>query len=135
LSASREPAHAGGLDVHLDRSTPSVLLLRVAGEIDTLTAPMLEEALGELLAAEPADALVAVELAGVGFLASSGLAALIRAAHRAEAQGRELHLVGGSRAVTRPLQVTGSDRLFVLHADFGTLPSAPNRGQARRPAD
>ncbi len=135
MSASREPAHAGGLDVRLDRSTPSVLLLRVVGEIDTLTAPTLEEALGELLAAEPADALVAVELAGVGFLASSGLAALIRAAHRAETQGRELHLVGGSRAVTRPLQVTGSDRLFVLHADLGTLPSAPSRGQARRPAD
>jgi anti-sigma B factor antagonist len=135
LSASREPARPCGLDVHLDRSHPSVLLLHVAGEIDTLTAPALEAALGELLSAEPADALAALELSEVGFLASSGLAALIRAAHRAEAQGRELHLVGGSRAVTRPLQVTGSDRLFVLHDDLAALSSGPYPGQARRPAD
>ncbi|MFR9803985.1 STAS domain-containing protein [Pseudonocardia sp. RS010] len=89
-------------------------VLVVDGEVDTLTAPALAEALGGLLEAEPVHAVAAVDLAGVGFLASSGLAVLIRAAHRAEAQGRALHLLGGSRAVTRPLEVTGSDQLFTL---------------------
>jgi anti-sigma B factor antagonist len=112
--ASRGPSRPGGLDTSLTRPAPGVHVLVVDGEVDTLTAPALGEALGALLEQEPTDAVAAVDLDGVGFLASSGLAVLIRAAHRAEAQGRALHLLGGSRAVTRPLEVTGSDRLFTL---------------------
>ncbi|GAA4684201.1 hypothetical protein GCM10023215_18660 [Pseudonocardia yuanmonensis] len=112
--ASRGPSRPGGLDTSLTRPAPGVHVLLVDGEVDTLTAPILGEALGGLLAAEPADAVVAVDLSGVGFLASSGLAVLIRAAHTAGSQGRVLHLLGGSRAVTRPLEVTGSDQLFTL---------------------
>jgi anti-sigma B factor antagonist len=122
LSAPQDPTRPGALVTRLDRSAPATLVLWVSGEVDTLTAPALGEALGALLAADPADAVVAVETTGVGFLASSGLAVLIRAAHQAEAQGRDLHLVAGGRAVARPLQVTGSDRLFTLHTDLSTLP-------------
>jgi hypothetical protein len=31
-----------------------------------------------------------------------------------------VHLVVSSRAVLRPLEVTGSDQLFTLHSDLGT---------------
>jgi anti-sigma B factor antagonist len=58
-----------------------------------------------------------VDLSGVTFLASSGLAVLIRAAHRSTEQNRRLRLVAATRAVTRPLELTGADQLFVLHAD------------------
>jgi anti-sigma B factor antagonist len=121
VSVSQEPTRPGSLVTRLDQQGAAVVL-RVSGEVDTLTAPALGEALTALLAAGVADGVVAVEMSGVGFLASSGLAVLIRAAHQAEAQGRELHLVAGGRAVARPLQVTGSDRLFTLHADLSTLP-------------
>jgi anti-sigma B factor antagonist len=112
--ASRGPSRPGGLDTGLTRPAPGVHVLVVVGEVDTLTAPALAEALTGLLATEPLDAVAAVDLTGVGFLASSGLAVLIRAAHTAESQGRALHLLGGTRAVTRPLEVTGSDQLFTL---------------------
>jgi anti-sigma B factor antagonist len=121
VPAGSPASRPGGLDTRLTRPSAGVLVLEVAGEVDTLTAPALGEALGELLAAEPAEATVAVELSEVGFLASSGLAVLIGAAHRAHAQGRALHLVGGSRAVVRPLQVTGSDVLFTLHPGLAAL--------------
>ena len=52
-------------------------LLVVEGEIDTLTAGTLERALSKLLS-DPSDVHV-VDLAAVTFLASSGLAVLIRA--------------------------------------------------------
>lgn len=135
MSTSHEPTRPGVLSTRLDRPGAGVVVLRVDGEIDTVTAPALGTALGSLLDAEPTDGLVAVDLSGVGFLASSGLAVLIRAAHRAEAQGRELHLVGGGRAVVRPLQVTGSDRLFTLHQDESTLVVGPRSGDSSATTD
>jgi len=88
-------------------------LLVVEGEIDTLTAGSLERALSKLLS-EPCDVLV-VDLAAVTFLASSGLAVLIQAAH--QAGDRRLRLVAATRAVRRPLEITGSDQLFDLYPD------------------
>nr|WP_239028918.1 STAS domain-containing protein [Pseudonocardia acidicola] len=112
---SRDPSGpVGGLHVHLSRPRPDVVLLSVGGEVDTLTAPELAHGLTELLDTDAA-ATAVVDLGEVSFLASSGLAVLIRAAHRAEGQERRLHLVAGSRAVTRPLEVTGSDQLFDMH--------------------
>ncbi|MCW0213144.1 MAG: STAS domain-containing protein [Pseudonocardia sp.] len=90
-------------------------MLTVEGEVDTLTAPHLADGLTRLLDDERS--VPVVDLAEVSFLASSGLAVLIHAAHRATGQGRTLHVVATSRSVTRPLEITGSDRLFEMHAD------------------
>ena len=92
------------------------------GEIDTMTAGALEQALTTLLA-ESSEALV-VDLTAVTFLASSGLAVLIRAAH--QAGERRLRLVSTARAVRRPIEITGSDQLFDLYSD---------RAAALSPAD
>lgn len=103
------------IDTGLTRPRPGVLLLTAAGEVDTLTAPLLDAAIGELVdAAEP---VLVVDLTGITFLASSGLAVLIRAAHRAAPDGRRLRLVTHGRPVLRPLQITGTDALFDLHTD------------------
>lgn len=99
----------------LERSDSDCALLKVNGEIDTLTADDLDRGCEQLLTA-PSDILV-IDLSGVTFLASSGLAVLIRAAHRAG--GRRLRLVAGARAVRRPLEITGSEQLFDLYADRG----------------
>lgn len=103
------------LDTDLDLPHPGTAVLTVAGEIDTITAPHLGVALGRLLD-EPADVLVA-DLTGITFLASSGLAVLIQAAHRADGTGRRLRLVASGRQVRRPLEITGTDQLFDLHDD------------------
>jgi anti-sigma B factor antagonist len=97
-------------------------VLVIEGEIDTLTAGALERALNDLLA-DPSDVLV-VDLSAVTFLASSGLAVLIRAAH--DAGERRLRLVSSARAVRRPMEITGSDQLFDLY---------PDRTAALSPAD
>lgn len=111
--APESSGRAGALSATLSSPAPDVRLLTVAGEVDTLTAPRLADGLTGLLDDEHSTPVV--DLADVAFLASSGLAVLIRAAHRATEQGRPLHLVATSRAVTRPLEVTGSDRLFEMH--------------------
>jgi anti-sigma B factor antagonist len=120
------------LDTALSRPDPDVVLLTVAGEIDTLTAPRLDLALARLID-EPAPTLV-VDLAGVVFLASSGLAVLIEAAHRASASGRALRLLVHGRPVLRALQITGTDQLFELHTDRASA-LLPRSGDRPAPLD
>ena len=97
----------------LFRPVPGIALLQVAGEVDSLSAPVLDEAVDRLLA-EPADTLV-LDLTGVTFLASSGLAVLIRAQRVADERARTLRVVTATRAVLRVLEVTGADQLFAIH--------------------
>lgn len=113
---SRPTIDAPPLRTSITLPQPGTVVLDVRGEIDTLTAPPLEQALRDLLTTQEADRLV-VDLSGVTFLASSGLAVLIRAAHRAAERGLRLRLVTASRAVRRPLQITGSEQLFDMYED------------------
>jgi anti-sigma B factor antagonist len=103
----------GELGVTYEQPDGRHALLVVEGEIDTLTAGALERALRGLL--EDTSEVLVVDLTAVTFLASSGLAVLIRAAH--EAGERRLRLVSTARAVRRPMEITGSDQLFDLYPD------------------
>lgn len=103
------------LDTSLSRPYPDTVVLTVRGEIDTLTAPAFTAATEELLSA--AGQVLVMDLTEVRFLASSGLAVLITAAHRAEDRGTRLRLVVTSRAVRRPLEITGTAVLFDLHPE------------------
>jgi anti-sigma B factor antagonist len=120
-----DPFGAGlPLDTAVSRPQPGTVLLQVDGEIDTLTAPRMQAGMNtalDALAATPAGAALVVDLSGVTFLASSGLAVLVDGARRATAAGRRLHVVAATRVVTRPLELTGADTLFATYAD---LPSA-----------
>jgi anti-sigma B factor antagonist len=100
----------------ITRPAPGTAVLAVSGEIDSLTAQPLEQAVRELLD-DPSDDVLVVDLDEVTFLASSGLAVLIRGARRAASRDLRLRLVTGSRAVRRPLEVTGSDQLFDMYED------------------
>ncbi len=116
---------AAALHTAVTRPRPDAVVLVVEGEVDTLTAPRLESDLGEALQAATTDAgTVVADLTGVTFLSSSGLAVLIQAARRASATGVPLRLVAVTRAVTRPLAVTGADVLFDIHADVGSALAA-----------
>lgn len=77
----------------------------VTGELDAATAPDLAAALRPLVA-EPATSVV-VNMSDVSFMDSSGLRALIGAAHDAKTAGGSVVLVAVSAAVNRLLEVTG----------------------------
>jgi anti-anti-sigma factor len=75
------------------------------GEIDSTSAPVLRERLETLLEEEVTE--FTVDLTAVTFLDSAGLCVLA-AAHRS-ASGRDItmRVLASSRAVIRPLQITG----------------------------
>jgi len=89
-------------------------LITVSGEIDFTTAPGLRTCLLEVLD-RPDAATVEVDLTDVTFLDSAGLSALAMAHRAAEAAGRALPMrVGSTRAVVRPLQITGLWDVFTV---------------------
>jgi anti-sigma B factor antagonist len=88
--------------------------ISVIGEIDSTTAPGLRGCLLEVLD-RPGTTTVEVDLTGVTFLDSAGLSALATAHRAAEAGGRTLQMrVGSTRAVVRPLQITGLWDVFTV---------------------
>ncbi|WP_246063621.1 STAS domain-containing protein [Blastococcus colisei] len=84
------------------------------GEIDSVSAPVLRSALVSCL--RPPCTQVIVNLTGVTFLNSAGLTVLAEAHRLARADGIELAVRGGGRAVRRPLQITGLWELMAVPA-------------------
>ena len=88
----------------------------VAGEVDTFTAPTLRSAVDAALERRP-PALV-LDLRGVRFLGSAGLALLVETQKSADARGLALRLIATTRPVTRPLEVTELLPLFTITGDL-----------------
>ena len=112
--AQWEPA-AGDLlrmDVRADPEGP--ITLRVIGEIDLATAPLLRSRAMKHLVQTPGR--LVLDLRRVEFLGSSGLAVLIEIRSEAMRRGIGLLLVTASRAVLRPLIATGLIELFDVDA-------------------
>ncbi len=86
------------------------LVVRAAGEIDLATAPVLQQRLSEAIEAKSRD--VAVDLADVSFMDSTGLVALVEARESLERLGRQLIIVRPSPAVTRLLELADLDGRF-----------------------
>jgi anti-sigma B factor antagonist len=84
---------------------------RVGGEVDANTAPALAEALATHRPDLRGERLV-VDLADIGFMDSSGLAALLDARGRLAASGGVLVLRRPSRCVVRLLEITHLRRAF-----------------------
>lgn len=114
-TARDEEAPEPVVDLDVERRG-EVVVVRVGGEVDMLTAPMLSSLISEQLLAHPP--MLVLDLTAVGFLGSSGLAALVGARDEAGAHGVSLRLVSTDHAVLRPLTATGLTELFDIHPDL-----------------
>jgi anti-sigma B factor antagonist len=83
----------------------AVARVTAVGEIDSTSAPVLRERLDAVLTGDVQQ--FVVDLVGVTFLDSAGLCVLAAAHRRAAGQGIGMRVVAASRAVIRPLQITG----------------------------
>lgn len=101
-------------------------VLAVSGEIDEAEATAFQDAAIALLQEYRS---VVLDLSGVTFFASRGIAALVRVQRAADAADAALTVVTGpgNRAVLRPLQITAVDSLFRLVPDLGG--SGPHGGR------
>jgi anti-sigma B factor antagonist len=92
--------------VSIDVSTSdSVAHISATGEIDSTSAPVLRDRIEAVLAGDVHQ--FVVDLVGVTFLDSAGLCVLAAAHRQATGRGIGMQVLASSRAVIRPLQITG----------------------------
>lgn len=99
------------VQLRTERPAPNCVVLTVLGEIDLVTVPSLESAIAEHVAAAPC---LVIDLSGVTFFGSIGVASIMRAMTLAEDRGTRLRLVAGPR-VLRTMEVTSTAELFTVH--------------------
>ena len=91
--------------------------VRVVGDLDMDTATVLASQLHRAVEGFAGD--VTVDLAGVTFLDSVGLHALLRARTALDAVGRQLLLAAPARAATRIFELAGLQDTFRLASEPG----------------
>jgi anti-anti-sigma factor len=91
------------------------VLVRLAGELDMSTVPILEERLRDALA--HGGRRLVVDLRGLDFMDSTGLTLLVRWGRGAEQDGYELELVRGEPRVHRLFELTGLDSRFTFTSE------------------
>jgi anti-sigma B factor antagonist len=91
--------------------------LRIDGELDLFSASEVHD---ELVAITPEVRYVLVDLTGMTFMDSAGLAILLAGAKALADRNGKMLLVVGERSVLRVLEVTGLNAYFEIRDDFET---------------
>jgi anti-sigma B factor antagonist len=86
-------------------------LITLSGEVDMQTEGQFRQAVAAAVDAAPP--VLVVDMDGLEFVGSSGLAVLVEARGRLH-EHTELRVVASRRATRRPLQLTGLDRALAL---------------------
>lgn len=100
------------------RTVDGGIVVVVAGEVDMVTTPQLRECVQDQIAEQPG--VLVLDLSGLSFLGSSGLAVLVESLEQCRAKEIALRLVCTSREVLRPMEATGLTELFEIHPDLET---------------
>jgi anti-sigma B factor antagonist len=106
-----------------------VAVLSISGEIDLVTAPALEEAIGAVVADNPT-ALI-VDLSAVDFLGSVGLK-ILAATYEKLGSSTEFGVVARGPATRRPIHLTGLDKTFPLYPTLDDALTGVRDGKLNR---
>lgn len=102
---------SGSLKITVDRSGQDTIV-RPSGQIDVYSSPDLHDSLQAILSTEPLPRTVTVDLAGVPYIETSGIATLIEALRSARHHQIGFCLQGLDGSVLRLFEVTGVLALF-----------------------
>lgn len=110
------------------RATDGVDIIELAGDLDSRSAPDLQEAVLPLLAGGPD---VLIDLAGVAYLSSAGLRALLLIYRQVETEHGAVALVGLSPQLRDVLSTTGFLDFFQVRDTVAAGCEALRVGSAR----
>jgi len=82
----------------------------IAGEITLNQTTRFQEDLSDVLTEKPTQ--VILDLAGVGYMDSSGIASLVKMLSRVRAGGATMHLIGASARIRSLFEITRLDNVF-----------------------
>lgn len=98
------------------RVTGPAVVLHVAGEIDMSTAPILAEECDQAI--DTSAGRLVVDLTGVTFFGSAGLAVLLDARRRGDQAGVQVRVVAHSRPVLRSIEIAGVREMLPIYPDL-----------------
>lgn len=128
MTATSFDPHASELvSIDVSGSGPAVCVT-AAGEVDCTSAPVLRQHLEGLLDGDVRE--LTIDLGQVTFLDSAGLCVLAAAHRRASRQDVTMRVLASSRAVIRPLQITGLWELLQAERVDGPTARADQQGVA-----
>ena len=108
-------------------SQPDAYVIRITGELDLAGCPELESALQEAERAH-ADRII-VDLEGLTFIDSVGLATILKASRRSARDGNRLEVTRGRGQPAKMFWLTGLEKVLPL-ADPGLCPAIQGAGDA-----
>jgi anti-sigma B factor antagonist len=89
------------------------VIVTVSGEIDVYSAPVLRQALVDVMSTDARD--ITVDLDGVSFMDSSGLGVLVGAWKRMRATDGSFRLVCSRELILKTFRITGLTRVFSIY--------------------
>lgn len=104
------------IDVRVRFPVHGVCVLDVDGDVDMLTAPVLDSMVTTQVVSRPRSLIL--DLRDVGFMSSAGLASLVAARDAAREAGIRFRLVCTGQPVLRPMTVTGLTDMFDIYGDL-----------------
>ena len=114
----REPARPGQLGVEV-RRTSDRAIVRLSGELDLASAPLLEREIEDVRGEEGA---LVLDLDALEFIDSTGLRLILAEYERTTKGGRGFAVTKGSKQVQRLLEITGvSERLPIIESPEALL--------------
>ncbi len=96
---------------HVIPSAESATVISFSGDIDLQTSPEARKALLTLVGTGSG---ILVDLSGVGYIDSSGVASLVECLQSAKKSGQKMALVSVSEGALRVLQLARLDRVFTI---------------------
>ncbi|MET7370670.1 STAS domain-containing protein [Streptomyces sp. NPDC005566] len=102
-------------------------VLEIAGDLDHATAHELRQAVDRLTLA--GGHVLVLDLAGLEFVDSSGITALLAARNLAMEQNGDIALAAVPANTARILRIVGLDRVFTLHPDTSTATDPRSSGR------
>lgn len=96
---------------HETREKQGVVIVGLKGDVDLQTSPNARQVLLESVAKGMP---VLVDLSGVGYIDSSGVASLVESFQTARKSGQNLALVAVSEGALRVLQLARLDKVFTI---------------------
>jgi anti-sigma B factor antagonist len=126
-AASLDPSATDLVSIDVSVLGPAVCVT-AAGEVDSTSAPVLRQHIEALLDGDVRE--LTIDLGQVTFLDSAGLCVLAAAHRRATRQDVTMRVLASSRAVIRPLQITGLWELLQAERVDGSRVVAVQQGVA-----
>jgi anti-sigma B factor antagonist len=105
-----------------------VIVVHVVGEVDMATTPLLNARLNAAMQATPASGVLVVDLLGVQFIGSAGLAVLVEYQARCQAREVTLRVVASGGPVRRVLRISALDLALNV---FPSVAEAASRVNSR----